>query len=390
MEEYLNPQIIKDFRELINSTNIFYKLTEQKSRWNLICTLMDRIDSAIDYLNKHSKQPETEEELVFIVVFACIIKDGIYKFYENIYNEKPPTLLEKKWFSCAKVHLKPYFTEDTCPTDDVFFDYFRALTFAHPFDTSHDAQNKRLFMRKGEVHMSPWVFVHSIIRGEGLIGLRIYTNSDEENDILDLFIPYENFKKYVQERYELIKEFVSWGSKVISNKNEEWQQIKINRSAAPLEIIKQIKEVLESRFVDEYSLDDVLYILEYSSNIQQNMDAVSKVKAHILESMDEICDAVDNLDNEKLDESLSFLWNRPKNMHQHAHYELEKTFDYLEDEKGTCLPGSNEEWGLKQAEAFYFAYAHKYVFIDFKTMQYKEIKLLIRVSCILGYKEELK
>ena len=387
MTNYLDSKLKDDFRELINSSNLFYNQKEQKSRWNLICVLMDRIDSAVDFLNAHSEHPKSEEELVFIVVFACILKDGIYKFYENIYNKKPPTILKKKWFKYTKAYEKPYFTKETCPTDDAFFEYFRSLVFAHPFDTSEKHGN-RPFMKKSEVHMSPWVLYNSLFNDKENIGIRIYTNMDEEHDTIDLFIPYKNFKNYLKERYELIKDFISWGSDVISRQNNEWSQTKVNRELVPIEIIKEIQTILESRFVEEYSLEDALHILEYESSNKQNIEAVSKVKSLILDKMDLICDAVDGLDNEKLGEALSFLWERPRNLHHHANYELEKTFGYLDDERGMCLPGSNEEWGLIQATEFYKAYAHKYVYIDFKEMSYLEIKILIRTSLILGKEKE--
>lgn len=390
IENYLNSKIKDDFRNIVNSSNLFYHHEEQKRRWNLMCVLMDRIDNAVDYLNKHSEHPQSEEELIFIIVYACILKDGVYKFYENIYGKKPPTILNKKWFVCAKVHERPFFSKETCPTDDVFFEYLRSLAFAHPFNTSRNASNKRSFMQKGEVHMSPWVFYNSIFSSEKVIGLRIYTNSDEEHDIIDLFIPYSNFKNYVKERYELMKDFISWGTDVIGNQNKEWKKTKVNRKASPVDIIKEIQAILQSRFCEEYSLEDALNILEYDSSNETNKNALSRIKTRLLNKIDTICDAIDELDNEKLEDELSFLWDRPRKLHSHAHYELEKTFDYLDDEKGLCLPGSNEEWGLIQAKAFYDAYANKYVFIDFEKMQYKEIKLLIRASCILGYEDEDK
>lgn len=390
MADYLDKKIKDNFRELINSSNLFYSHEEQKNRWNLMCVLMDRIDSSVDFLNEHSGHPQSEKELVFIVVFACILKDGIYGFFENIYGKKPPTLLRKKWFSCATAYAKPFFTKENCPTDDVFFEYFRSLVFAHPFDTSRGASSKRLFMQKGEIHMSPWVFYNSAFERKKSIGVRIYTNLNVEHDTIDLFVPYDNFKNYIKERYELMKEFISWGTDVIGNQNKEWLKTKVHRNADYVEIIKEIQKILESRFYEEYSLEDALYILQYDSDNKINKKAVTKIKTMLTSKMDAICDAVDELDNEKLGEELSFLWERPNNLHHHAHYELEKTFDYLEDERGKCEPGSNEEWGLIQAKAFYDAYANKYVYIDFGEMQYKEIKLLIRVSCILGYEDEKK
>ena len=55
---YLNKGLLNEFRNTINSTNIFQKTPQRKEKYNLICVVMDRLDSAIGYLNKHEKQPE--------------------------------------------------------------------------------------------------------------------------------------------------------------------------------------------------------------------------------------------------------------------------------------------------------------------------------------------
>lgn len=73
-----------------------------------------------------------------------------------------------------------------------------------------------------------------------------------------------------------------------------------------------------------------------------------------------------------------------------AHYELEKIFTYLPNERAKIEIDSNEEWGLIQAKNFYSKYAYKYVFIDFENYSYNEIKTLVTVACILGFVEETK
>ena len=390
MNEFLDPKIIAEFRKLINSSNIFYKLDSQKVRWNLICTLMDRLDSAINFLNTHFNQPETEDDFIFIMVFASIIKDGIYKFYENIYNKKPSTTELKKYFSCASVYGKPFFNEKTCPTDDVFFEYLRAVTFAHPFETSKGRRIDRTFMKDDEIHMSPWVFCNGFLYNKGMVGVRVYTNETDEHDILDLLIPFENLKLYIKERYELIREFISWGEKAIDIQNQKWRAIKIERSGDPKDILLNIREILKERFVDESLIEEAIKILNYSSAIDKNNSGVTIIKKIIEQKIDGICDAVDNLDYEKLYDELDILYKQPKNLHPTANYELEKIFLYLHGARDNVAFSSNEEWGLIQAKSFFKKYAYKYVFIDVDNMDYLEIKLLVKVSCILGWIEERK
>lgn len=388
MCQYLDPQIISEFRNLINSSNIFYKSNEQKPRWNLICVLMDRLDSAISFLNSHSNQPETEEEFISVMVFASIVKDGIYKFFTNIYGKKPPTIELKKWFSCASVYEKPYFNDETCPTDDVFFEYLRAVTFAHPFETTKGNRSNRAFMKEGAVHMSPWVFSNVFFHDKKMVGVRIYTNDIEEPDTLDVLIPFENLKSYIRERYELINEFISWGKKAIDIQNKNWKSKKIERIGTPKNILLNVREILKERFVEEYLIDEAISVLNYSSNVEKNNNAAKIIKKIIEQKIDIICDTVDIFDYEKLNEELDILYKRPKNLHPTSNYELEKIFSYLHGSRGVIEVGSNEEWGIKQARSFVEKYAYKYVFVDVDKMDYSEIRILVRIACILGWLEE--
>ena len=383
-KRFLNPALLEEFREVINSSNIFYDVPKYKHLWNLICVLMDRLESAVNYLNSHINQPKTEEDFVFFLVYASVLKDGIYKMYENIYKAKPKTINNKKWFKDAHDYSKPVFNEINCPTDDVFFEYLRALAFAHPFETS---RRGRPFMKENEVHCSPWVISHCVFNKEkDSVGIRVYSN--DEDDLTDLFISFGKLKKYLLERYSLIKTFIKWGKDEIIKQNVKWMRTKVNRSGNSITILRNACEVLDERFEEHYSIDEAIKILESSFDEEQNKNAVEHIKERIEKVIDSLCDCIDNLDYEGMEKCMDFLYERPNNLHNNANYELEKTFNYLEDERGLCLPGSNEEWGLFQATIFYKAYAHKYVKIDFNKMTYLQIKILIRVALITGREKE--
>ena len=96
------------------------------------------------------------------------------------------------------------------------------------------------------------------------------------------------------------------------------------------------------------------------------------------------------MDYEKLYEELDILYKRPKILHSTANYELEKIFSYLHGSREVIGVGSNEEWGIIQARSFVEKYAYKYVFVDIDKMDYSEIRILVRIACILGWLEERK
>ncbi len=383
-KEYFDASLLREFRDNINSSNVFVHVPEYKHLWNLICVLMDRLDSTIHYLNNHIDQPKTEEDFVFFLVYASILKDGVYKFYENIYGIKPKTIENKRWFKDTCDYSKTLFDENSCPTDDVFFEYLRALAFAHPFGVDN---RSRPFMKSNEIHYSPWVISKSEFGfGKDYVGLRIYSN--KYNDLKDVFISFGNLKKYLLERYSLFKTFIKWGSEEIMKQNQKWLETKIDRSQNPLETLESACLILESRFAGRETIDTAIKILKSSFIFEQNKAAVNHVKERIISQISRLCDCIDNMDYEGMEECLNFLYERPINIHEHANYELEKIFNYLGDEKGLRLHGSNEEWGLIQAAQFYESYAKKFVVIDFEAMTNLEIKILIKTSLILGKEKE--
>lgn len=384
-ETFLNISILTTFRGMVNSSNVFSNVPEYRNLWNLMCALTDRLESATSYLNSHPELPKTEDDLILYLVYAAMLKDGVYKFYENVYKTMPPTISNKRWFTDAHGYSIALFDDANCPTDDVFFEYLRALAFAHPFGVSH--RKGRIFMSPNEVHYSPWVIAgFHLSSGEDDIGLRIY--KDNQEGLEDIFISFKNLKGYLSERFNLIKKFIEWGNGKIQEQNNIWKQKKIDRRGGAIEILKNVCDVLDERFIDHYLIDEAIKILESSFDEDINKKAVNALKNKIEQSIESICDCSDNLDYEGIENNLGFIYERPLNLHSSAQYELEKIFDYLKDERGTCFPGSNEVWGLIQANNFYNSYARKYVVIDFVKMTNLQIKILVRASLFMGVTDE--
>ena len=192
----------------------------------------------------------------------------------------------------------------------------------------------------------------------------------------------------MRERYSLLRTFIKWGKEEIVKQNKKWRETKVERSKDPIKTLENICNILDSRYVGHHSIDIAIKFLKSSFSLDKNKEAVNFVKDKIISSVEQLCDCVDQLDYDEMEEKLNFLYDKPKRLHEHAGYELEKTFMYLDDERGECLPGSNEEWGLIQAKNFYESYSKKYVYINFKEMSYLDIKILITASLIIGKEHE--
>lgn len=64
-----------------------------------------------------------------------------------IMDQISATATEKVYFKKCCQSAPFYFSEDECPTDDEFFEYFRAISFAHPYSTD---RNKKIKDRMGK------------------------------------------------------------------------------------------------------------------------------------------------------------------------------------------------------------------------------------------------
>lgn len=386
---FLDKQKIHEFMELINNNEMFTNRSDLLLLYNLICTFKDRMFSAVDYLNKHCNCPTTEEDFVVFLVYACMIYDGFNKMHENLLHQVPPYKGKKKFFKYAKHYKEYFFNDDTCPTDDVFLEYLRAMAFAHPYEVSYRG---RPFLEKNEKHYCPWVMVNSRMNFDDIkdsVGIRTYTSRDQ-NEIIDLTFSFKSLKGYIKSIYDTFPALIKWAKDVISGQKAEWKQTKVNRKQDAVSVLNEVKSILESRFANVYSIDKAISYLTCATTIATNSNNVELFRKRIIECIPAVCDSVDDLDYEKMEDALAILCETPKVMHQIAHYQLEKIYSYLDERSDYIDPASNEYWGLQQAYNFSQEFAKNWVTIDVRTMQYDEIKLLVAVACYLEKEKQNK
>ena len=382
MPQFLDQNLCDDFRKAINDSPIFYKDEKLKRFYDLFCAVMDRLDSSISYLNEHSKMPKSETEFVVFVMFGCMAIDTIKKIHRTLglsYKYKNPDDLEKhRYFGTICKNSPLNLSDDECPTDDLFFEYFRSLVFAHPVDT-----DRAPFLKsKGEKHYSPWVIVNNMaFFAYGIkdgVGVRIYSNLyDDGYNIKDLYFSFSVLKDYIKSRYELIEQATGWVRSQIANSETLWKQRKVDRSLTPIETLRDVANVLKSRYVDCYDIDEAIICLTCESSVAENNVAAMSFRNAIIEIVPSICDAVDSLDNETWADLLdNVLYARPKKMHAGANYQLEKIFT------------DRSNWRLIQADEFSKEFSKNHVTINPYAMSDDEIKMLVRTACYLEMKAQ--
>lgn len=80
MKMLLENDLNRKLREVINSDNLFWKDSEQKENWNLICAVMDRLDSSIEYINSHSDYSNNNNDVILFLFIVVLLKMQYIKY----------------------------------------------------------------------------------------------------------------------------------------------------------------------------------------------------------------------------------------------------------------------------------------------------------------------
>lgn len=399
---FLDPQILDDFRQAINTSSVFYADKEHKPRWSLICAVMDRIQSCVAYLNDTNKNKfDTEEEFVNFLNYCCIIQDGIKELLKQTHIDYPyknsSEYLNGIYNDFIKLYAEDrpqYKVPTTVPTDDRFFAFIRSLAFAHPLET-----NRATFIEHGETLYSPFVLVNRFGGWDikNPVGLNIYSNKIENT--LHLWFSLDTIKAYINSRYELLNIAKQWVHDTIQDFEAEWSKKKVNRDLPPIAILQDICNILVTRYQDTYEIVDAITMLECSVSNKENENIVNQYKQNIIKYIPQLCDWIDVLQDEESypNEFFTAVSGYPKEMHNQAGYQLEKIFGYLNDDvidfdryirnREYFIRTANDnkmcnyDWGLIQAEFFFKEFGGQYIKYEYdKISSATEIKLLVNTA----------
>ncbi len=378
MQELLNSQKCKELRAVINETDIFIKDKEESKKFNLICAIMDRFDSAIEYINKHIEKPKTETDLIVFMNFCCIIKDGINYIMKVLKMEsKDDNQIFTDVYNNEPINVE----KDQDYTDDAFFEYFRSLVFAHPFLTDRSIPNQ---IAEKEIQYSPFVIVdtYGLRREKDSIGVMVYSNKREA---FSINFSFNILKDYIKWKYEMIEEITQAFRDIIKSKEEIWKKHKVNRNLKPLEILMDVKQIMKERCIETYAIEELIAYLTCKSSKKENEGNVELFKKAIIDKIPNICDCVDDYNHEDACNIVrGIIGVRPK-AHQMMHYQLEKIFCYLNEYNSE----HDIKWGLIQADLFSKEFAKKWVIIDVDNMKFDEIKMLTVIACYFEYQEQI-
>lgn len=369
MNDLLDGKLVYDLRDVINKTNIFVADVNEKEKFKLICTVMDRFDNSVMYLNSHQNIPLSEDEIIILFHHFCIIRDGI-KVVSNILNiDNKPTNIFQSY--CQK---EPFLIpKDEYKGDDKFFDYLRSLFFAHPFITDRSIPNPI----KGEVQYSPYILNNKMKifpDQKDSVGVMVYSN---KRDMFHICIKFDDLKEYIGLKFEKINNIINAFQEIIDGKEKEWSSRKVNRNQDNNAILLDVIDILNERYLDDSDIKELYNYLTCDIFDESNFEIVNKYRKIIVKTIPAICDCIDNMDYDELYQITDPILNpHLKEIYPMMHYQLEKIYCYLNDDGYGDI-----YWGLTQADLFSKEFAKDWVNISIVGMSFTEIKLLVTIAC---------
>lgn len=385
----LDEELAITLRNQINEhQDISLKVTYQnKNAWNSICSILDRIDDIVIYLNQLELNTGKWDRCAFDffefinqseVLIECISKLAeIYKV--NIYDENAHFFNHKYINNKIKKEYEEKGILEIKETDLNYFKYLRSLSSIHPIDTTRH----QIYM-SDTLEVSPYVIWNNKHIYEKEQGDLIIVAYSEIEDFKHIFIKIDEVFNFVTYSYNLINKIVhaikEYNSQVIiSLKNRPIKNIVDfeNYNDYLNNLIKESEErcpsltseIIEAKEIIRISMTDKRNELLYQKYCNAIKYAIETIHNN-LQSMKF------NFSNDK--DNLIFDLLTPTNTYTERdyHYQLEK-INYLKGDYG------DPYWGKKMLRIL-LPILRKYVVITDEDFDYNifdyELYVLSRVA----------
>ena len=287
MDKNFSLDIIKQFRDTVNEKGFVvfkYANVDGKCLWNCVCSAMDWITVAMEYLvNVKAGKIEFKHSMEIYAYISAIdnVWEAVRQLHRVFINEKTTP------FSGENDIFKEKFIKSK--DDNTYFKEIRAVFGAHPVNLSGE--------QTGEHYYASWPTNECI--GKGDYSVLLYNSKYEKCSCILFDIFFSELDRFLLKRYEYLKVIEK---KIIEERNayfEKMKRIVIERSDQiddQLDLLKKAsKERLDSTFIN--SLINELKII-YTTRIshKSNKEMVDDYRKDLLPIVNEIYLLLQNMD----------------------------------------------------------------------------------------------
>lgn len=310
----INLDKIETFRYEVNYDKfvfVKYKDVNGKNQWGCICSAMDWITVAAEYLMKFNVKKRNIQSMEMFSYIASIdvIWEAVKQLYRVIVPESKGKILDKE-FECF--HNRVYKDKD----DNAYFKEIRACFGAHPVNLKDD-QGERLF--------AGWSGAFS----GGDYSVLLYSSTPKK-PFRKMVISFDELNAFLEKRYSLLDELQS---KIKLQRSEfvaEKKKIKIPKVEDHLEQLKILKREVAERGQDDYfecTVNELIMIFRTSIKNEKNLEFVTRYQERLIPLIDELYVCLQEMNFGELEnDTLDYL---PDSLPAGYGYYLEKLSEYI-------------------------------------------------------------
>ena len=367
----ISTELILDFRDFVNSndwTLFRYKDIDNRNKWNCICSAMDWIEVAAQYLESHSLSELKEYDSIdFYAIVSCI--DIIVEAIEQLNRVINPT---KKQIFEKDRDCFPDNRFHQC--DKEYFKNIRAWFGAHPVNldepTNPNNNTIRRFASWSKKGVKPGTF--SIV---------LYSNQLKDNVIIEE-IAFSQLSSFAEKYYQNLHELKSSLKKQYTDFCAKMKKKKIHLDGDPVQKLSILQEESKKRLDNSYysnQIDEMIRIFSTTISCTDIDLLVENYRNHLLPIIDEIRNNLQNMTLEELSIDVCTVYKDIKCLPMGWDYYVNKLSDAR---LGGGYPAV--VWSDRIRDIFSGRFVQEYE-------SFQELYLLVRAALFeMHEKEELK
>ena len=285
----INRSLIDKFRDEVNNndwTFFEYINKNNKNKWNCICSAMDWITVASEYLESHPLRSfSTYQSMELYTAISCVdlIVEAVEQLHRVIFDTRK--IVFEKDRDCF-----PDNSFQQC--DREYFKTLRACFGAHPvnLDDPEDADNKTAR------RFASWS-TQSV--GIGDFTVVLYSNKVNGNDIF-LGISFSQLQAFAEKYYNHLNALKDALHQQYLGFCEKMRKETIITGGTPLEQLQILKEECKKRLNNSYyksTIEELIAVFQTPITCRQNENLVNDYRNSLIETIHEI---QRNLQNMKL------------------------------------------------------------------------------------------
>lgn len=355
----IDKDLLNEFRKKVNGNSCFtlysYRNRSGKNLWSCICSCMDWISVALDYLINH-KYDATNINVMSMQVYTYISSiDIIWQSIQQLHW----VIIDKDStpFKRDKVIFKD---NDTHKDDNSYFKHIRAVFGAHPVDIYN---NKK---RKTEWYAS-WPTTDVYTQYD--LAVSLYSANASDKSIV-FGLRFSEMEEFLESRYGYLKKLIDELGRQYEDYCIEMTTKTIESSEDAIEQLRILQVESQGRLNNDYYnyiIEELIIIFEAENTIAENILVVNDYRNKLNDVVIELKDNLQQMKFEELSCNGIIEYDHPKEIHYH----LSKIFE--------CLRGTVYDhlyiYYIKKISDF----LKDYVVIK-ENMDRKEVFVLIKVA----------